>query len=561
MRIKVHRTDRSNQGLFWLSGFVFLVSAVLLVFLVYLWLAGPREIDRIKSWEVDETSIIDWMTKSVEAEETFEREWKKDPDKPGIFEHLEDALNFQRKLKAVDPDDSFGSVSRLTQLLKRLEETRGKLLYTRSRALTNQASEIVAQGDSLSAMPLLEEALADQEWINAHLLGSSLVDPGEATRIRKMIERLETVDTAEEIEKLTAVGHAAYAAGKWDEAAKAFQRALILQESINLNMPESSHVRWRLVQELKDFENRIEAARMNQRIEELMISASDEKENLERSLQLQALLNERYPNTEFYNADRLKKLRQQLASDQSEASAALLREQVDRLDALLREKNWQAVHVALLEIEESLNVFESRYSVSLLPDPTLKARVDWLIQQSPNLVWIHNHVYEKLVIHPALDIRICNTEVDQALYEILMGSNPSRWVGENYPVDSVGFEQAVEFCNRLGWALGRRVTLPSKEWFNFIDFNTLRETELWFAQNSQFRSQPTGTSGAFYGFYDVYGNLAEWIMDSEDSNRRALFGGSGADTWEKVKTKSVNWVAPNFRSRWAGFRFCVLNPD
>ena len=115
-----------------------------------------------------------------------------------------------------------------------------------------------------------------------------------------------------------------------------FDKAISIQESINLNKPESSHVRWRLVQELKEFQRRIDAGRMNQRIEEL-ISASkrgDPSDNLERAMNLQALLNERYSATEYSNPERLDFLKRALATDMSEANSALLIEQSGRVTQL-----------------------------------------------------------------------------------------------------------------------------------------------------------------------------------------------------------------------------------
>ena len=61
--------DRAKyQGLFWLSGAVILVASLFLVFLIYLWFADPGEIERAKSWEIEKSSVIDWMSQSIEAE-------------------------------------------------------------------------------------------------------------------------------------------------------------------------------------------------------------------------------------------------------------------------------------------------------------------------------------------------------------------------------------------------------------------------------------------------------------------------------------------------------------
>ncbi|MDA1065199.1 MAG: hypothetical protein O3C43_01720 [Verrucomicrobia bacterium] len=552
--------DRAqSQGLFWLSATVFMVASLFLVFLIYLWFADPGQIERAKSWEIEESSVIEWMSKSIESEEVFEQNWMADPGDPEVFRSLELAIEYQFKLRAVDPDDSFGSMSRLNRLLKRLEDTKGKMLFSKSRAYTDRAAQFENHGDAISAVPLLEEALEAQEWINSHLKESDLVDRNEVARIQHLLERLEAKDVSVEVESLVEMGNASFEEGKWEDAKTHYDRALVLQESINLNMPDSSLVRWRLVQELKENQRRIEAAEMNERIEDLLAASAPSNNSIDRALNLQALVNERYPNTVYYNRERFEQLRAQLASDQSQANAVLLSEQVALLDLLLQQNQWANVEAALLEIEGCIKDFEKRFSFSLLPDPSLKERINWMIIHQADLPDISAKVGEGLVKHSVLNLWIYKTEVDQLLYHQVMGNNPSRWVGDNYPVDSVGFDEANEFCKLLGWSLGKQVQLPQKEWLPEIDFSLLNENEMWFSGRSGFRSQPVGTSQAVGGLYDLFGNLTEWVYRSEEGEVVYLFGGSGADTWSQMRKKPLRTVATNFRSRWVGFRFCVLN--
>ena len=46
------------------------------------------------------------------------------------------------------------------------------------------------------------------------------------------------------------------------------------------------------------------------------------------------------------------------------------------------------------------------------------------------------------------------TEVTQALWQAVMGTNPSHFSGQNLPVDNVNWFNAVEFCNRLSEIIG-----------------------------------------------------------------------------------------------------------
>lgn len=551
--------DPLGPGLVWATGLVFLMAVAVGLYLFYQVVAGPDPVEKIAGWEVDEMEVLQWMEQSVEAEENFNRDWKAFPDDPDVFQELERAIVFQRKLAAIDPENGFGAISRLDALLEKLEDTKGRLLYSEARANSERAADLVARGDSLSAISLLERALANQEWINAHLQGSDLVDAGEVSRIRQRLSSLETVDAVENVETLWEEGKIAYETGELDEAEALFDRALAIQESINLNMPASAHVRWRLIQEMRDYKRRIEAARMNQRIDQLIAAFQESREAgiLERALNLQVLLNQRYASTEFADEERVKVLKIRLATDQSTANAALLLQQSALLNACLREKRWENLRPVLLELEGAVREFTSRFSETLLPDPDLRDKIGWLIEMEETLPALVESVENHLIELPELGIRMYDAEVDQGLFELIMGKNPSRWVGADRPVDSVTFAEAEQFCERLGWALGTEVCLPELSWASSAGAPNLSGGNFWFSGNSRFQSQPVRSSPQVEGFYDLFGNVAEWVTVEGGDRAAGLYGGSGSDVREAVRQEPLNRVAANFRSRWAGFRFCV----
>lgn len=390
---------------------------------------------------------------------------------------------------------------------------------------------------------------------------SPYVDVGEVALLKQWLASLQTIDAVAEVEEVILSAKEAYSIRDWNEAESLFDRALSIQESINLNMPESPHVRWRLVQELKDYKLRIEAGRMNQRIEELLSSSGEgtETDRLRMAMNLQDLLNNKYGSSEFADQDRVERLREAIASDSSRASGTLLQQLKIELNRHLQDRDWGLVHKTLLELEDSVDRFVDAFSLSLLPEPEVKERVDWLISIEPKLEMISTSVEGRLVRPPKLSMRILSTEVDQALYEHIMGTNPSRWVDPNLPLDSVSFFDAQLFCKRLGWLLGRDVHISQVDWFGFLSEVDLEGNVFWFSHNSGFRSKPIGNSEPIMGLYDLFGNLEEWIVDASGEEVVGLFGGCGADSPSKLRNDPINQVAANFRSRWTGFRFCILD--
>jgi formylglycine-generating enzyme required for sulfatase activity len=122
--------------------------------------------------------------------------------------------------------------------------------------------------------------------------------------------------------------------------------------------------------------------------------------------------------------------------------------------------------------------------------------------------------------------------VTQRQWRLVMGDNPSYFLGDNLPVEQVNWQQSVEFCQKLSAQTGQSYRLPSEaEWeyacraqtttpysFGVV---TSRNYANYYAYNS---SQPrqTTTVGTFpanaFGLYDMHGNVEEWCADEFHSS-------------------------------------------
>ena len=61
--------------------------------------------------------------------------------------------------------------------------------------------------------------------------------------------------------------------------------------------------------------------------------------------------------------------------------------------------------------------------------------------------------------------RIAQTEVTQALWKVVMGTNPSSHRGDNLPVENVSWNDCQLFIEKLNAITGRKFRLPSEaEW-------------------------------------------------------------------------------------------------
>ena len=63
------------------------------------------------------------------------------------------------------------------------------------------------------------------------------------------------------------------------------------------------------------------------------------------------------------------------------------------------------------------------------------------------------------------DYYIGQTEVTQALWQAVMGSNPSNWKGDNLPVEEVSWNDCQQFIEKLNQLTGKKFRLPTEaEW-------------------------------------------------------------------------------------------------
>jgi|GEM_PF-6255690 len=124
------------------------------------------------------------------------------------------------------------------------------------------------------------------------------------------------------------------------------------------------------------------------------------------------------------------------------------------------------------------------------------------------------------------DFYIGVTEVTQAQWKAVMGNNPSKFKGDDLPVENVTWYGAVKFCKRMSKATGKHYRLPTEAQWEYAcrggtqsryywgdDPNVLGEYA-WYYVNSEFRTHPVGQKKPNpFGLYDMLGNVVEFCSD------------------------------------------------
>lgn len=142
---------------------------------------------------------------------------------------------------------------------------------------------------------------------------------------------------------------------------------------------------------------------------------------------------------------------------------------------------------------------------------------------------------------------IGKTEVTQALWKAVMGSKPSKFKGDNLPVEQVSWNDCQEFIRKLNALTGENFRLPTEaEWeFAYRGGNNSRgykysgsdniDNVAWYNGNSGYKTHPVATmSPNELGIYDMTGNVSEWCADwygnyssGAQTNPKGPYNGSG----------------------------------
>ena len=147
---------------------------------------------------------------------------------------------------------------------------------------------------------------------------------------------------------------------------------------------------------------------------------------------------------------------------------------------------------------------------------------------------------------PAHQVRVPSftigqTEITQAQWKAVMDDqNPSKFKGENLPVEQVSWDQAVEFCQRLSKKTRFKFRLPTEaEWeyacragtqteYSFGSNRNVLDQYAWHAGNSDNKTHPVGIKQANrFNLLDMLGNVWEWCSDRYSENYYAELSRQG----------------------------------
>ena len=177
-------------------------------------------------------------------------------------------------------------------------------------------------------------------------------------------------------------------------------------------------------------------------------------------------------------------------------------------------------------------------------------------------------------------------EVTQAQWKAVMEDNPSRFKGDNLPVEQVSWNDVQEFIRKLNQLTGKKYRLPTEaEWeyaargggnsrgYKYSGSDNIGSVA-WYDGNSSSKTHPVGTkSPNELGIYDMSGNVYEWCSDwygSYNSSSRRNPKGPAGGSYRVIRSgcwhfnarfcrvsHRYDYYSPGDRRDYLGFRLAL----
>lgn len=424
---------------------------------------------------------------------------------PEAEKYYASARAIEEQINSEYVESSARNLQRTSYLISRVNVMQAKPIWDRSLAGERAAEDAFAKGDLKTAVASMSAAFEDTYRLERDYRG---LTPADSFRTRKLERRLDTM------------------------------KSIVVRDlALSLTADAEKAAAARRFSELPQLRREVEEA-------------------------LHEIAN-KHPESEYAKKEYLDEILRRVQNAASAADA----EAVEKALAAFGEaaRRGDPASSAMTEgLQRSVLRVRELYPQSDRVGPEMVERIAFLFTHREELAVVGAYIRDALRPMPgAPAVLVARTETPQRLYSLVTGENPSATKGEDRPVESVTRDEALLFCKRLGWMIGRTVRLPDEGEFRAMVGKVSADTLPKIARGIDNSDGSAGKAPAAApdanGFNDLLGNVSEWLAPSPDqkSGTGRVAGGDAETTLSQLGALPVRDMPSGQRSRFTGFRFLV----
>ena len=456
--------------------------------------------------------------------------------------------------------------NRLEGLRKKLHIINAEILRASSKNAEEKAQQ-TENTNPLEAKNQLRQALEAERTIQNKWIYSGMADIGKIARLDTRLRRLEAIPLWEKTRECEKQAEEYFKSENIDLAVDSIKEAIKIENTFlekyrdvlntefsridRLGIRKETYLSYPQYKELITTENSAIALEKDEQWEGAV-------KLWNQAIEQQKQIIIKNPQSEYADQNHSAELEKKRNIARATPELNKIKKDIEENRQKIREKKFDEA------IEQNKNILQRAQKIEqnnpgVLPEESLIIQELNYISKHQGMMKIINKAFNEIMIpHPVKkEIKLMRHEVSQSFYEAVVGSNPSAVVRGNLPVESVNYEDTQKFCQQLGWITGTKIRLPTEEEFmqaagEIGEKNNI--TYSWTFDNTDgLTTRNIATTHVNpNGFYDLIGNVEEWVESGSQNPNAQILGGSVNTVIKKEFPKRQ--AIKRERSRTLGFR-------
>jgi len=555
--------------------FVLVALLALAIFWVASFSKGSRD-EYAEAQKIEPNAVLAEKTlsesRSEEARFNSIHEFKKDKITAEDIDIFENAVKlYEKHLAYAGTATTYNP--RFEKMRRQLHDLRAEVLRRNSTRLEIDGENFAREKKYAEAEKCFAEAAALEFRITKEFPLAVKKNHARANFLENRSRAMHAIPLQAKAEKLAEEGEAAMNATNWPRAEICLTEALALEREIwadyrNVVFSTDTRIRRLLVlietvHSAPDYERR-ERAVAEARAEEAAGNWSAAAEKWAEALAEQETVKRNFPKSRFSDESLGKALAVNYANAKARPQFFELKKEYDELREGIRTRN--LAHVPLLAkqiLRRAEKILRDTPDTNLISDELLE-ELRYMDLKAQSIANVQQSFFASLLPVPNSEktLKMTKTEIPQSLYSFVMPFNPSALNDLTRPVESVDFNDANEFCHRLSLLVGCTVRLPTTAEFSAaagtVPSGEALLSQAWLIENSA-GVVHTGSSlqANSAGFFDLYGNVSEWVVSTENANGKGKGVAAGGDCQTSIYAfpdATFKSALPTDKSRTRGFR-------